>query len=85
MPERSRCGILNREKEDVVKLNSSTAHNCTQYFRRTQANEKTNLKPKKNRQERAIMVARKMEILSKKANQVSVVYLLHENRRWGVI
>lgn len=80
MPEDRSRGTFSRVKREIVKLNKSPDHNYMQYFRRTQASEKPNLKPEKTCW-RAIKVARKMEILSNKANQGSIIYLPYENRR----
>lgn len=80
MPEDSRRGTLSKVKREIVKLNKSPDHNYMQYFRRTQANEKPNLRPEKTCW-RAIKVARKTEILSIKANQGIIIYLPYENRR----
>lgn len=66
MPERSRCGILNGEKTDIVKLNkalTTIVHSISEepkLMKRQTSNQK--------RQGRAIKEARKMDILSKKAN-----------------
>lgn len=82
-PERSSCGVLNKEKKDFVNLNkalTTSVHSISEepkLMKRQTSNQK--------RQRRTIKVARKMEILSKKANQVSIVYLSYENRRWEVI
>lgn len=84
IPARNRrCGILNSEKKDIVKLNKAlTTTVCTISEEAKPSKRQTS---NQKRQWRAyIKAANKMKILPNKAKQVSIVYLPYKNR-WEVI
>lgn len=50
-PGHSRCGILNREKKDIVKLNQALTTNVHSVSEEPKLMKKTNRKPEKDSEE----------------------------------